>query len=118
MLKWPNFRIICSSPFDLNIDLTNVSHSNRNDNNKEGQQQKPKKKKKKMKQFLKALGATAVILSVPFSVAATYGMASLTRNATKSGNNKRRVVKEATFYASSFVLPSPIVEVVGLAGRL
>lgn len=71
-----------------------------------------------MKQFLKALGATAVILSVPFSVAATYGMASLTRSATKSGNNKRKVVKEATFYASSFVLPSPIVEVVGLAGRL
>lgn len=66
---------------------------------------------------MKAAAKTAAILAVPGSVAAVAGMASLGHAATKPGS-KKELVKGTGFYTSSFILPSPINEVVGFIGNL
>lgn len=77
-----------------------------------------KEAKKKNKRFSKAFTITAILSCVPTYVAAMVGIACINYTASRPGNNKKQIVKESSFYASSFILPNPICEVVGFVGRL
>lgn len=71
-----------------------------------------------MVNFLKALSITSLFLCLPNYIAAVAGIVNIGHTASKPGNNKKKVAKQAGFYATVLVLPSPMCEMAALAGRL